>query len=397
MIQDNQLYSTNMCFIFSGETTVGKTKTLNNFIKQFANITSELFSAATVNATKIPTIINFVESINKPSYILDNIYTEYATIDELIKWYNQATQNALNLTLNTSITLNFPTTNQVVHNVTIIDMPGVNLNNKEEYNKMQNSLMELYPRHCILNIIKDLNVETFKELKNTVTILTHADVINYKTDETMKNKHKLFMQHISSGKILYLSNIANHTGINLDETEIIVYNQSTFIELFSKCLLFVNEIQQLDIANLKDDAELINIILTKEELIDHVKKYNNKQLHAAYHEHLSQYISSFEIHNIFNDFEMHHAQMQGGPTTILKSVKHMLLRNLCNYADIIRTVIDEEYLITSNKRCWRKVLNKIRSEILEKNKIMLRETKEKIITGCLNLLCANNRKRTRDM
>ena len=151
MTLQETLYSTKFAIIIAGETSVGKTKTINNFIKSITPLELNLLSTPEINATKIPTIIHFCEKDKLPEVIFEGITTSYNTINEMVTWYNNSSVHCTELILNQYIELFLPTDNASLHSFVIIDMTGLNLKNKDKYTKALESIYKNFPNNCIYN------------------------------------------------------------------------------------------------------------------------------------------------------------------------------------------------------------------------------------------------------
>ena len=102
--QSNQIYRTDFAFIIAGETSVGKTKTLNSFVSSIVEREVELYTSHKVDSTKIPTIVHFVEA-NKAKVEFKGSCTEYNTLEELLTWYNTKSNDSIYVELKDIIEL----------------------------------------------------------------------------------------------------------------------------------------------------------------------------------------------------------------------------------------------------------------------------------------------------
>jgi hypothetical protein len=382
-MQDNKLFSSEFAFIIAGETSTGKTTTINTFIKKSLNIEKNLYISSKVDSTKVATIIHFVSNITKPYSIYENKKKEFNNIDEIIEWYNDSSKKSENVLLEEHMDIFFPIEkNGLLNKIVIIDMPGLNLTNKNKYNKTLDIIEKIYPNSCVINVVKDMAVNTIKQ--GCANIVTHADLINYEIDGALKERHKMFLKRLKTNEIFLLSNTSDVKFIELDNDKFNVYNPNSILKMFSVCYetYFGKIFEEKNITNLEDDDRLLDDKFNKNDICEFAWEYNNSDLYKYYLDELANYKSHDEISNLMEEIKKSISDIKGGglgPVRILEIFSQTIKKTYeSEFAPIIQMVesfFSDENKKESKKRDWQCVFDKIEKYEYEFNKKLLVNTR----------------------
>jgi len=251
----DHIFSTKKAYVLIGDTNNGKTSTINTMISCLTNQSINLYTKNSINASKCITIIHFIKSNLKYKIKYSDTINEFTDLQSLQTKYNNVICN-LTEYLHKYVHIYIPIKYTHLSAYVFIDIIGKTSDNIELYDQQLDKINIDFPNNVKIYITKTLSIDICSGTKYNNILLTHADKINYANNQTDLEIHRSIIS-ISRNKINYISNIDDNINIMYD-TNSIIYNKHNIVHYLN---------------NLISQFKQVNI-LSIEQFLDHMKKYN---------------------------------------------------------------------------------------------------------------------------
>lgn len=393
--EPDKLFDPTLTIIIVGDTNASKTTFFNTFLKKlYGGNYLEFYASSGSDKTKRSTIFHF-NNRHHFKYIIKNVpYDKYMNYKEFQKEYNDyATNDYIVPNCTEIIDAYLPTQLNEIFN--IIDTVGKSTKvDIREYNLALEELKAYYPNHLIVNMTRMSSIDKLRST-NEVTILTHADIIDYDKDESIKASHEQFREYVGKSLFVY-SNFLESKLINFGNGQVLMYGYDN-CDLMIKHItttLFQENFYQYIVKNLNEveHDEFINNAQCIDKILEHLKVYNDSVLIKNLKEIINDYkmVSLTELTIQYDDVIKNRTDHEGKGIGIETKYKQM-----CNYSAnkyrILNNIItdtrkkhDEEYKLSKDFVLFDKMVLEMISEKCSIDvKIIRREivryTKDKMV------------------
>lgn len=331
-------------FGFIGDSNVGKTETINNFIKAGFGIEEKLYTSSGQNKTKFTTIIHFGEKEYKLAR--NNEVIPFTDLKSLITYYN-------NLNINEEIS------NEEIElyiakgdKGSIIDTIGLSKSySPSDQEKMIKHLERFHKNIIWIHVTRNLHMNLNLSKKHFV-ILTFADTIDYEKDKPLADSHFEYFEDIKNHKIFFLSNVSCIEPLKLMTKTIDVYNPNSLVNMFNILSQHFDKhtvLTRTELISKLNDFRNCNIL----EMKKLIRVNNDKMLCTQF----QKFISENEIVD-YDCFEEEYQIMKSKLYSLSTTTNLHFSVRLNNYIEELPSVDGNETLAKILKDCYKYDYNK---------------------------------------
>lgn len=274
----NKIYEPELTFIFVGDTNAAKTTTFNTLLRNITGIASDFYCVSGADKTKATTVFQ----LNSDEFMLEYNGQTWKTdsFQELQTQYNAMSSGNATIDLQNICRVYVRCKFSNGQRVNIVDTIGRSSKvDSNGHDSMIASVKRQFPNHVIINMSRTPKYELLKA-GNEVSILTHADTFDYKTDPVLEVQHADFLPYIGKSLFVYTNNLSSGKLL-IHGTEVRMYGNdhchSMFDAIFECYKAKMQRVTVKSIQELSSD-DVIKNATSISQIVKQLYIYNDKDL-----------------------------------------------------------------------------------------------------------------------